>query len=304
MSYSSSAPQVHAEPLAAGGERKHQTRRDVRAPALFVSFGSPLALRDPAYQQALRRFGIALRPPKGILVLTSNWKTMRPLRVTASRHPGHLHDYGDFPRWLEKVSYPCPGSPVLAADAVAALGSVGIPAILDMQQGFDHTAWMPVSLLYPNHRVPLAQVSLPAAGTPEDMLAIGAALACLRRKGYLLLGVGGTVFNPHRARYDRIDAPAEPWAISFDGWVRDRLEALDTASLVNYRRLGPQAHLAAPTSDSLDPLFAVMGAQLQGDLVRQVYEGFHAASLSLRCFVVAGRRKDDLRLPDALVGAQ
>jgi 4,5-DOPA dioxygenase extradiol len=224
--------------------------------------------------------------------------------VTASRHPGHLHDYGDFPRWIEKVSYPCTGAPALAADAVAALGSAGIPAILDMEHGFDHTAWMPLSLLYPNHRIPLAQLSLPAAGTPEDMMAIGAGLANLRRKGYLLLGVGGTVFNPHRARFDRVDAPAEPWALSFDDWVRDRLDALDTTSLMNYRRLGPHAHLAAPTSDSLDPLFAVMGASLQGDLVRHVYEGFHAAALSLRCFVVAGRRKDDLRLPDALVGAQ
>jgi 4,5-DOPA dioxygenase extradiol len=288
--------------VATGADPGRQARRDIRAPALFVSFGSPLALRDRAYEQALRRFGIALRPPKAIVVVTANWKAIRPLRVTGSRHPARLHDYGDFPRWLEKVSYPCPGSPTAASEVVSMLGSAGIPALLDMQQGLDHTAWMPISLLYPAPKVPVVQLSLPAAGSPEDMLAVGRALANLRRKGYLLLGVGGTVSNPHRARYDQPDATPEPWARSFDEWVRDRLDAFDTTALASYRRGAPHAHLSMPTSDSLDPLFVMLGAALQGDLIRYVYEGFHAASFSLRCLVVAGRRKDDLRLPDALVG--
>jgi len=285
-------------------EARPQVRRDVRAPALFVSFGSPLALRDQEYEQALRRFGIALRPPKGIVVVSANWKTVRPLRVTAARHPPAMHDYGDFPRWVEKVAYPCPGSPVLAADVVSLLGGAGIPALLDMQQGFDHSAWMSISMLYPAPRVPVVQLSLPAAGTPDDMLAVGAALATLRRRGILVLGVGSTVFNPDRARYDHVDATPEPWARSFDDWIRDRLDAFDTPALTGYRRGAPHAHLSMPTSDSLDPLFVVLGAALQGDLVRHLFEGFHAASLSLRCFVVAGRRKDDLRLPDGLAGTQ
>ena len=172
-----------------------------------------------------------------------------------------------------------------------------------MQQGLEHSVWMAVSLLYTAPRVPVVQVSLPAAGTPGDMMAIGCALAALRRKGYLVLGVGSTVFNPHRARYDRLDAPPEPWARIFDDWVRDRLDAFDTAALADYRR-APHAHLAAPTSDGLDPLFVVLGASLQGDLVRHVFEGFHASATSLRTFVIAGRRKDDFRLPDELVGAE
>ena len=40
-------------------EPGRRVRLDVRAPALFVSFGSPLALHDRAYEQALRRFGAA-----------------------------------------------------------------------------------------------------------------------------------------------------------------------------------------------------------------------------------------------------
>jgi hypothetical protein len=33
-----------------------------------------------------------------------------------------------------------------------------------------------------------------------------------------------------------------------------------------------------------------------------IFEGFHAGSLSLRTCLLAGRRREDLRLPDELVG--
>jgi 4,5-DOPA dioxygenase extradiol len=278
-------------------------RRDMRAPALFVSFGSPLALRDEAYAQALRRFGIHLRQPRGIIVASANWRTVRPLRITSTRRPTPLHDYGDFPRWLETLKYPCPGSPLLASEAAALLNGSGIGAVLDPQQGLDHGVWMPVSLLYASARVPVVQVSLPSGGSPEDMLAVGRALAPLRRSGYLVLGTGSVVFNPHRARFDQVDAPPEPWARSFDEWLGAKLEKLDITALANYRREGPHAHLSAPTSEHIDPLFFTLGATLQGDLVRHLFEGFHAGSTSLRSCVIAGRRADDLRLPDELLGA-
>jgi len=110
------------------------------------------------------------------------------------------------------------------------------------------------------------------------------------------------VFNPHRAQFDRVDAPPEPWACSFDEWLGARLEKLDITALANYRREGPQAHLSAPTSEHIDPLFFALGARLQGDLVRHLFEGFHAGATSLRSCIIAGRRADDLRLPDELLG--
>ncbi len=280
----------------------YPARRDVRAPSLFVSFGSPLAMRDEAYAQALRRFAIHLRPPRGILVASAHWQTVRPLRLTSSSAPTPQHDYGDFPRWVGSLTYKCPGSPVLAGEAAALLSAAGIPAVLDAKQGLDHGAWMPLSLLYASARVPVVQLSLPAGASPEDMLAIGRAVAPLRRKGYVIVGSGSAVCNPHRARFDQIDAPPEPWAIAFDDWLRERLDALDLDALVDYRRRGPHAHLSAPTSAHLDPLFFVLGTVCQGDRVQHLFEGFHAASYSLRTCVIAGRRKDDWRLPDALVG--
>jgi 4,5-DOPA dioxygenase extradiol len=282
---------------AVAGAEWYRYDRDVRTPALFVSFGSPLALQDQEYSEALRRFGIHLRAPRGVLIASPYWRTVRPLRVTASQRPEAIHDYGDFPSWLGKLTYPCPGSPALAAEAVALLAAAGIPAALDAQRGLDHGAWMPLSLLYSHPRMPVVQLSLPGGGSPDEMLAVGRAVAPLRQSGYLVVGSGGTVYNPHRARFDQLDAAPEPWARAFDDWIRERLDALDIEALSDYRRRAPQAHLAAPTPDHLDPLFFVLGTAMTGDRVSHVYEGFHASSLSLRTCVIAGRRKDDLRLP-------
>ena len=70
--------------------------------------------------RALRRFGIGLRAPKGI-VASARWHVVRPLRVTGSRKPTILHDSGDYPAWLDRRNYACNGTPALASDLVALL---------------------------------------------------------------------------------------------------------------------------------------------------------------------------------------
>lgn len=291
-----------ASPAPLPARPAFQQRRDQRAPSLFVSFGSPLAIRDQAYAQALRRFAIHLRPPRAILVVSAAWRSVRPLRVTGSAQPGIAHDYGDFPRWLRSLTYRCPGSPAVAADVVSHLTALGMPTVVDMQRPLDHVAWMPLSLMYTAANVPVVQLSLPAGASPEEVIGIGRALGPLRRNGVLIIGTGTIVCNPHRARFDQLDAPPEAWARAFDDWVQDRLVALDTEALIDYRRQGPHSHLAAAVPGSLDPLFFVLGTALQGDRFTPVFEGFHAGTLSLRTCVLAGRRKEDLRLPDELTG--
>jgi len=281
--------------------RSPRKRTGARAPAAFIGFPSPLLVKDEEYGTALRRFGIRLRQPKGIVVASAHWHTIRPLRVTGSTRPALLHDYGDYPSWLDRVSYRCAGAPALAADVAALLGTVGQPAVVDMAQGLDFATWMPLSLMYSSGKVPIVQVSLPAGGSPSDMMAVGRALAPLRQAGIMLVGTGSTVCNPHRVTSSN-GAAVESWALAFDEWVGDRLAALDLDALAEYRRRAPHAHLSAPTADFLDPLFFVLGASLTGDCVVTLFEGFHAGSLSLRTCLLAGRRREDLRLPDELVG--
>ena len=40
---------------------------------------------DEAFKLALRRFGSRLRDPKGLVVVSAHWESMRPLRATGSR---------------------------------------------------------------------------------------------------------------------------------------------------------------------------------------------------------------------------
>lgn len=280
--------------------KERRDRPDQRAPAVFISHGSPLAQMDAAFKQALRLYGAHLRPPKCVLVVSAHWPSVRPLRVTSAEKPETMHEFAGFPAWLSSVSYKCPGSPALAEQVVAMLADVDIPALLDARRGLDSGTWGPLSLIYPNAKVPIVQLSLPAPTTPQEMLSIGAALAPLRREGVMLVGSGGLVHNESRARFDDRGGPTEPWALAFDEWMRDHVHALDVDTLIEYRTKGPMAHLAAPTSEHLDPLFFVLGARLQGDQVTTLVEGFHATNLSLRSFVLAGRRPTDRRLPDEL----
>jgi 4,5-DOPA dioxygenase extradiol len=171
---------------------------------------------------------------------------------------------------------------------------------VDATRGLDSAAWIPLSLIYPSAKVPVLQISLPVPVEPDEMLAIGEALAPLRRDGVMLMGSGGLVHNASRVEFDVHDPPTEPWAMAFDEWMRDRIESLDLDAIRAYRSKGPMAHLAAPTSEHLDPLFFVLGARMAGDYVSTLVEGFHAGTLSLRSFVLAGRRSEDRRLPDEL----
>jgi 4,5-DOPA dioxygenase extradiol len=273
-----------------------------RAPALFISHGSPLAVMDEPFKTALRRFGVQLRDPKGLVIVSAHWQAMRPLRATGSRRPQVLHDFEGFPSWLDSLTWKVQGSPELAQLVVDTLKTAGITALLDASHGIDSGAWIPLSMMFPGGRSPVVQLSLPSASTPRDILQIGRALAILRHKGCMLVGTGGIVHNPSRIRFD-YQPPTEPWAIAFDNWVRDRLDEMDEDALLDYRVRAPQAHLAAPTSEHLDPLFIVLGARLEGDRVLHLYEGFHGGNLSLRSFALLGRRADDVRLPDAMAVA-
>ena len=278
-----------------GPERRSRT--SYRAPALFISHGSPLVVMDEAYKLALRRFGVRLRDPKGLVVVSAHWQS---LRATGARRPVIVQDFEGFPSWTDSLTWKCQGSPALADLVTRTLSAREIPALVDATHGLDSGVWVPMSLMFPGGRSPVVQLSLPTATAPADLRAIGDALAALRAEGYMLVGSGGIVHNASRVRFDLHHPPTEPWAVAFDNWVRDRLDAFDVEALLDYRARGPQAHLAAPTSEHLDPLFIVLGAALRGDRVVHLHEGFHAGNLSLRTFALMGRRATDARLPDEL----
>jgi 4,5-DOPA dioxygenase extradiol len=115
----------------------------------------------------------------------------------------------------------------------------------------------------------------------------------LRSEHILLVATGGIVHNLARLQPD-MDTPfPEPWAAEFDGWVREKVGALDAEALAGYAGLAPHAHAAVPTTEHFDPLLFTVGTALPGDVVYDIYDGFRHGTLSMRSFALTGRRRED-----------
>ncbi|HVE39085.1 MAG TPA: class III extradiol ring-cleavage dioxygenase [Planctomycetota bacterium] len=256
-----------------------------RQPAAFFAHGSPMvAIEEDEFTRSLRDFGKSLPRPRAIVVVSAHWEAPGPIRVTLSERPPLIYDFSGFPEELYAVRYDCPGDRALALEVGTLLSEAGQPTAHSAERGLDHGVWVPLRHAFPAADVPVVEVSLPTTRSPEQVAAMGKALAPLRERGVLLVGSGGIVHNLRRVRFDDKRAAAEAWAKDFDLWVRDRLQALDVDGLSGYPKHAPNAALAVPTSEHFDPVFFVLGAALPGDRVRMLFEGFHHGTLSMRSF--------------------
>jgi 4,5-DOPA dioxygenase extradiol len=254
------------------------------APAAFLAHGAPTsALGGDAHAEALRQFGEAHRAAEAILIVSAHWHKPLPLAITSWETAPLIYDFAGFPQELYKIQYPVHGDAALAAQIDLHLHASGLPSMLDPGRGLDHGAWVPLSLAWPDADRPVIALSLPFAG-PRDLFAIGQALRPLRRDGVLIVGSGGIVHNLRRVDMRSKDAPPEPWAVAFDRWVAERIDAADYDALFDYRTRDPHAAQAVPTTEHLDPLFITLGAAFEEERPQSIYAGFHYGSISMRSF--------------------
>ncbi|HVY65098.1 MAG TPA: class III extradiol ring-cleavage dioxygenase, partial [Gammaproteobacteria bacterium] len=133
-----------------------------------------------------------------------------------------------------------------------------LPVILDAARGFDHGAFVPMAVLWPEADMPLVQLSLRAGLDPAAHLAVGRALAPLRDSGVLIVGSG---LSWHNLRMLGPEARAPSKA--FDDWLQQTLVASDPATrdaqLLRWRE-APSARLAHPREEHLLPLMVAVGA--------------------------------------------
>ncbi len=260
----------------------------ISQPALFISHGAPtLALEtEGEYAGALRAFCAALPPPRALVVFSGHFQEPAPIRITSGARPPLLYDFGGFPEEMYRIRYDAPGDPELASEIRVLLDRAGIGAALDPGRPWDHGAWVPLRLAFPDARVPVVEVSIPSGASPEKLLQVGTALAPLREKNVLVIGSGGIVHNLRRVSHSSTSARVEPWAVEFDRWVADRLAAMEVEPLLSYASLAPNAVLAVPTPEHFDPLFVVLGTRNESDRAVPIYEGFQYGTLSLRSFAL------------------
>ncbi|MGH8414338.1 MAG: DODA-type extradiol aromatic ring-opening family dioxygenase [Gammaproteobacteria bacterium] len=237
-------------------------------PSLFISHGSPMLAVDgtQAAHAFLQNLGTTLPRPEAILIISAHWDTPAP-RITGATHPDTIHDFYGFPEPLYALHYPAPGNPELAKEVARLLG---LPAGVDLVRGLDHGAWVPLLLMYPQHDIPVLQLSLQTPLGPAHHLKIGEALKPLRERGVLIIGSGGATHNLREYFHPGGDNH-KPYE-DFIAWLHAALMRGDREALLDYRRLAPQAARNHPTEEHFLPLFVALGAG--GSRARRLHTSF------------------------------
>lgn len=223
----------------------------------FVDMGFPAAELD-ALARYLRGVPAALpERPKALLIVSAHWEQKVPTVMTAARPP-MLFDYHGFPPASYELTWPAPGDRALAARVQALLGAAGIDSATDDTRGFDHGAFVPLKVAFPDADVPAIQLSLKRGLDPAEHLAIGRALAPLRDEGVFIVASGMSFHNMRALREPRTGAASA----AFDAWLG---EAVEQDPPERERRLrdwsrAPSAREAHPREEHLLPLMVVAGA--------------------------------------------
>jgi aromatic ring-opening dioxygenase catalytic subunit (LigB family) len=196
--------------------------------------------------------------PRAVLVISGHWETEHPT-VNTGAQPPLLFDYYGFPAHTYRLSYPAPGSPVVAARVRELLAAAGIPCAQDSERGLDHGVFVPFKLIYPEADVPIVQLSLNRNLDAATHLQIGRALAPLRDEGVLIVGSGMSYHNlrDFYASDPRAVAPAE----QFDSWLTSAVTesgARDTR--LSQWQSAPGARDCHPRPEHLLPLMVAAGA--------------------------------------------
>jgi 4,5-DOPA dioxygenase extradiol len=250
-------------------------------PPLFVPHGSPFfVLESGIAGTRMVEAATQLPRPRAIVVVSAHWDTPSPTVGTAEQ-PETIHDFWGFPEELYDIHYPAPGAPELAHRIAEQLAVAGLAVATD-NRGLDHGAWIPLKLMFPDADIPVVPVSIQSHLGPEHHFRLGQALAPALGDDVLLIASGNLTHNLRDVQLARVSHGGTPrYVREFADWTWDRIAAADTAALLDYRRLAPEALRAHPSDDHLLPLFAALGAAGAGARPERLHAGIDYAVLAM-----------------------
>lgn len=258
------------------------TRSNALMPVLFVPHGGgpmPL-LGEPNHREliAFMRAVIADLPrPEAILVITAHWEE-DVATISSSPAPGMFYDYYGFPPETYQFKYPAAGNPILAQRIADSLAVAGIPARLDPERNFDHGAFVPLMLMYPQADIPVVQLSLINNLDSAAHIALGKALASFREEGVLILGSGMSFHNMQA--FFSANPATQGKSELFDKWLTqtlasDELSVSEQAARMVDWKSAPEARFCHPREEHLLPLHVCFGAaSLATPHAAKIYSGF------------------------------
>ena len=237
------------------------------------------AIQPGAVREVWEGIARDLPRPKAILIASAHWETNIPA-LTGAAKPETIHDFYSFPKPLYEIQYPAPGAPGVAEKALGLLKENKFKATVDPVRGLDHGAWSPLLHMYPKAEVPVVQVAVQTELGPQHHLELGSALAPLAAEGVLIIGSGHMT---HNLRERSSGGPAA-YASEFQSWVKEKIEAKDFDSLVNYRKLNPHGVRAHPTDEHFLPLFVALGAAGKDYKAERLYDAIEMGSLAMDAY--------------------
>jgi 4,5-DOPA dioxygenase extradiol len=254
-------------------------------PSVFISHGSPMhALEPGAAGEAWAALGRKLPKPRAILIASAHWETNLPM-LTGNAKPETIHDFTGFPEPLYKLRYPAAGAPEVAQRAQALMKQAGFSAGIDGSRGLDHGAWSPLLYMYPKADIPVVQISVQPALGPRHHLAVGRSLRKLLDEGVLVIGSGHMTHNLRD--WMRGSGTPQPYAREFSEWVREKIEAHDLDSIIDYRSRSPHGARAHPTDEHFLPLFIALGAASDQGKPERIYDAIDSGVLAMDAYVFA-----------------
>lgn len=253
-----------------------------RFPALFIGHGSPMnILSDNSFTRDMISLREKLPEPSAILVISAHWLTRRTF-VTSGDSPEQIFDFYGFPDDLYKVKYLSPGSSE-TAKVVAEITGKNI-IYTDSDRGIDHAAWSVLKHIFPEHNIPVLELSLDIEKDPVYHFELGKKLAGLREKGILIIGSGNIIHNLSEIDFNETASPFE-WATEFDLSIKAALENRNFSALVNYINFGNNAFRAIPFNDHYLPMLYILGMTAENENLFFVHESIQNGSISMRSFI-------------------
>jgi len=254
-----------------------------KMPLLFVGHGNPMnAISENSFTKGWSDVATDIETPKAILCISAHWETKGTL-VTGMEQPRTIHDFGGFPQALFDVEYPAPGSPKFAEEVQKVVTKTHVE--LDDQWGLDHGTWSVLVKMFPEANIPVFQMSIDYTKDPQYHYELAREIKSLREKGVLIIGSGNIVHNLRMAQFGPNPTPYD-WALEFDAFVKDRIDAGIHTDLIQYQKQGRAAQLSIPTPEHYLPLLYILGLQEESECAEFFNEEMAFASGSMRSLII------------------
>lgn len=256
----------------------------MKLPTFFISHGAPTLLIDQSPTHFfLKQLGHHISKPDVILMISAHWETTKSHAVTTHPSPPMIYDFYGFPEELYTYQYHAMGDPIFAKELAQKLSIAGFETTEEAQRGFDHGAWVPLTLMYPAADIPVVCLSSRSDQNGAWHFNLGKALAeILADKNVLVCTSGGLTHNLRALMRD--GSPPPQWATTFMKWVDQCLITRDFDPLIHYEKNAPYLKENHPYVEHFTPFLVACGVGYHADQITKLHDDIRFGSLAMTCY--------------------